>query len=137
MERRGVGSRATTTSTEQSKGERLLQEAILAGAFDIENQQIRGDEKIKIDSKKPIKPIQLAEPLPPRNRETITLAPISQNAKKKATLPLKKKKSTIRETKKPQEELEREDPDQDLEQYFEANLMKDSELMLDIDTSLD
>lgn len=125
----------------------MLQEAILAGQFDIENHGVLKGE-IKIDSKKPIKPVALPETLP-RNLENITLAPISQNARQKKSErkePLKKKKSMrlsqgsgeafVKKNNERAEE-EREDPDQDLEEYFEANLMKDSEIMQDIDQSLD
>ena len=41
----------------------MLQEAILSGQFDIENHAVsallKGEEKMKIDSKKPIKPVAL------------------------------------------------------------------------------
>lgn len=62
----------------------MLQGAILASQFDIENHAasalLKGGEveKMKLDSKKPIKPMPDALP---RNLENITLAPISQNAR--------------------------------------------------------
>ena len=82
----------------------------MAGKIDVENQLqapgiLQSGELAKIDAKKPIKP--LLEPVP-RNLDTVTLAPLSQNPKPRKAAPLKKKK-TIRAG--PRREEEREDPD--------------------------